>query len=145
MSIYISSADGHDCDQGWFRERLVWCSSSVARAAKKWAQELNHRLLTLDLVDEWDREKLDDSTIAKINADYAISEVHQNIGDDECFAAYDFSYTVDENKCIRPQIRPSAVLREVKQHGMVCWDTLHMDKGEQGRDTRYSLDAHENI
>ena len=143
--IYISSADGHDCDLGWFRERTVWCSTSATRAAKKWADDLNHRLLTLDLVDSWDRQKLDDAAIAKINADYAISEVHKNIGDDECWAAFDFTYTIDSNKCIRPQIKWAAVLRELKECGMLCWTTLHMDTGEEGMDTRYSLDAHENI
>jgi len=88
---------------------------------------------------------LDDDSLAQINADYALCEVHQNMGDDGCFVAYDFSYTTDANRCIRPQLRASAVLREMKKNGMVCWDTLHIDRNEEGRDTHYSLDSHENI
>lgn len=142
--IYISTADGHSMDTGWFKDQLQWCSTSQTRAAKKWAEELNHRLLTLDQVDWHDKQKLSDDEIAAINADYAIQECHLNIKEDH-WAAFDFTHTIDENRRIRPQIKWSSVLRELKNGFDLHWQTNHWDTGAEGVDTWYSLTAHENI
>lgn len=142
--IYISTANGHSMDYGSFRDHLVWCSSSQTRAAKKWADDLNKYLLTLDQVDWYDKEKLSDEEIAGINAEYAIQECHLNIKE-EHWAAFDFTHTIDENKRIRPQIKWSAVLRELKKGDGVHWQTNHYDMDAEGVDTWYSLTVHENI
>lgn len=131
-------------DTGPFSDELQWCSSSQIRAAKKWAEDLNRYLLKLDQVVWYNREKLGDEQIAGLNADYAIQECHYNIKEDH-WAAFDFTHTLDENKRIRPQIKWSAVLRELKKHGRVDWQTNYWDTDTEGVDTWYSLVSHENI
>lgn len=142
--IYISTADGHSMDYGSFSDHLQWCSTSMIRAAKKWAREINQHLLTLDQVDWYDKEKLSDEEIAGINADYAISECHKNIQEDH-WAAFDFTHTIDENKRIRPQIKVYAVLRELKKGEVVFWQTNYWGTDAEGVDKAYALTAHENI
>lgn len=143
--VYIKTATGHNGEYQ-FTDSFHWTSTSAARAAKQFAVELNRHLLTTSYLDTWDREKVEDNMAAQIDADHAISEVHENCTDYGWFSAPDFVWVVTDYKTMRPQIKWSAILRELKKgEDFIGWSTLFQESRDENRDYNYTIETHDSI
>jgi len=143
--VYLSTKTGHSDYE--YKDRLHWCATSITKAAKRWTEDVNDRLLNHKYhLDSFQKPDIEEYLLAMADSDMSIQEIHRNIGDhEESFAAPDFTWVTGDFQTLRPQLKWSSVLRELKNHGYVCFNTVHSDHCNEQTVWRYVLETHESI